>query len=813
MKLQPTQAMAAASEVFRLAMSAVGLAHTGEIYCDGKLHRFKADGDHACNSWYVLHAGPPAAGAFGCWKRGIKETWCERNGSLSQAERQDVHRRWRDAERERQRAETERRTKAQKTAAWIFERAKPAQSHAYLKRKGVKVFSDVQEYRGALMLPLRDANGELHSLQFIGADGLKKFLTGGRIVGCFFTLASTPDGPLLIVEGYATGASVHEATGFATVASMNAENLLPVARSLRGKFPSREIVIAADNDAWTDGNPGLSKARETALAVGAKLAVLQFADVTSRPTDFNDLAALVGLAEVKDQIQHAAMLDENDEEIFARLAALSPAQYDRCRKEEAKRLGIRPATLDVEVAARRTHIDIGGQGSTVEFPNVEPWESPVNGADVLNEVAATFFRYLALPPGAADVLALWTAHTHCFEAFIHTPRLNPCSPEKQCGKTTVEDVLATMVARPLRTENVTPAVLFRLVEQYKPTLLLDEVDTYLNDNEELHGLLNAGHRRGGKAYRCEGENNTVRGFSVFAPAALAGIGALPGTLHDRSIVIKLVRAKPGEIAARFDSRHVKSEKELCRKLARWTADNLDTLKSCVSQLPETAFNRLADNWRPLFAIAEVAGGDWPQRARAAFMALTATADLDAQGVGTLLLSDIASIFAAEAADRIASADLAEALAAIEGRPWAEWGKHRKPISPNQLANQLRRFGLHSDTIRIGNQTPRGYKLADFQEPFDRYLPKPSVPECNSATSLGNCLVSEPQQPESVLHPEIAPSTRECCTVAVQKEAKPEIVNSHRPLTERERTILARSGAEHDPIIIEALNLFNGRIVA
>jgi putative DNA primase/helicase len=457
-----------------------------------------------------------------------------------------------------------------------------------------------------------------------------------------------------------------------------------------------------------------------------------------------------------------------DEENFTRLARYSPIQYDRCRKEEAKRLGLRPATLDKEVDARRPKIDNGAQGSAVEFPNVEPWEVPVNGADGLSEVAATFTRYLALPHGAADALALWTAHTHAFEAFTHTPRLNFCSPEKGCGKTTALDVLASLTARPLRTENMTAAVLFRLVEMHEPTLLLDEVETYLNKDEELRGLLNAGHKRGAKAYRCEGENNTVRGFAAFAPAALAGIGGLPGTLHDRSIVVRLVRAKSGEVAARFDSRRIQRETELCRKLARWTADNFNTLKSCDPQLPETAFNRLADNWRPLFAIAEIAGSDWPQLAHAAFVALTATADLDAQGAGTLLLSDIADIFAAICADRLASNKLADALAAIEGRPWAEWGKHRKPISPNQLANQLRPFGVLPHTIRIGDETLRGYLLTDFQEAFDRYLSKPSVPECNSATTLGETAISEPQQPKPVLHPEKAPPQRECCGVAVQK---------------------------------------------
>jgi putative DNA primase/helicase len=459
--------------------------------------------------------------------------------------------------------------------------------------------------------------------------------------------------------------------------------------------------------------------------------------------------------------------ENNETATIARLAALPPIEYDRIRFNEADKLGVRVTTLDTEVERKRAKAAEGEtlQGNAVDFLDVEPYETLVNGAQVLDEVAATFSRYLVLPTCAADVLALWVTLTHCAEAFEHVARLNCCSPDKQCGKTTTLDVTACFVARPLRAENITTAVLFRLVEKYKPTLLLDEVDTYLEKNEELRGCLNAGHKRGGKAYRCEGQDNTVRSFAVFAPAALAGIGALPGTLHDRSIVIKLARAKAGEIAARFDSRQVHYETELCRKLARWTADNFEKLKNCDPQLPETAFNRLADNWRPLFAIAQVLGNAWPQRVHAAFVALTATADLDAQGIGTLLLSDIADIFTAESTDKLPSSKLAESLAAIEGRPWAEWGKHRKPISTNQLANQLRRFGISPRGIRVGEETPRGYLLDDFREAFSRYLPDTPSTDCNTATMLGETPISEVQQAESVLHPEKELPQRECCTVA------------------------------------------------
>src|SRR5437667_909957 len=246
----------------------------------------------------------------------------------------------------------------------------------------------------------------------------------------------------------------------------------------------------------------------------------------------------------------------------------------------------------------------------------------VNGAEVLNQVSARFTFYLVLPPGAADAIALWSAHAHACGAFVHTPRLSLASPEPECGKTTTLDLLATMTPRALRTENLTAPVLFRLVDQHQPTLLLDEVDTYLTHSDELRGLLNAGHKQGACAYRCEGQGNTVRAFKAFAPAVLSGIGPLPDTLRSRSIRILLLPAEPEQITAHFDSRHTEIETILCRKLARWAQDNFAALQACDPAMPPTAFNRLADNWRPLFAIAQIAGGDWPRRAREAFNHLT-----------------------------------------------------------------------------------------------------------------------------------------------------------------------------------------------
>jgi len=296
-------------ENFRAALAKAGINYDGDFVADGNIRRFRAEDDNGKNSWYVLHDGTPAAGAFGCWKRSVSETWCDRaEHQMSATERARVRQQWRDAAQVRVEAEVERQAKAAKLAAWILKRSRPARTlHRYLTRKGVKIFGDVREYRAALVLPLRGADDELQSLQFIGVDGQKMFLRGGKIAECFFTLADKADGPLVICEGLATGASIHEATGFATVCAMNCHNLKAVAEAQRKLYPHREIIVAGDDDRWKTerGNPGVKAATEAARTVHARLVVPVFNDTTNKPTDFNDLHKQEGLDAVKTQLAAA----------------------------------------------------------------------------------------------------------------------------------------------------------------------------------------------------------------------------------------------------------------------------------------------------------------------------------------------------------------------------------------------------------------------------------------------------------------------------------------------------------------------------
>jgi hypothetical protein len=346
-----------------------------------------------------------------------------------------------------------------------------------------------------------------------------------------------------------------------------------------------------------------------------------------------------------------------------------------------------------------------------------------DGPRLLDHVAVTYGRYLVLPPGAADALALVVAHFHAYDAFLHTPRLSFQAAEMGCGKSTALAIIACLVPFPLIVENMSTAVLFRATSLGRFTLLLDEADTWLLTNDEMRGVLNSGHRRGGQVLRCN-KNGVVR-YNVFAPVVLAGIGALPGTLQDRSIVVRLTRAKPGEVPARFDSRWTAPEDQLRSRLAEWASYNFDSLKDCDPVMPSEALNRIADNWRPLFAVAEIAGGDWPHRALEAFHQLNQHRVED-QSIRIKLLRDLRVIFGATRATKLPSAQIVSELAKIEGQPWAEY-QGRRPISTHQLAFLLRGFGIVPRTVRFGTNTAKGYDLEDFKDVFDRFLPQTVTP--------------------------------------------------------------------------------------
>ena len=299
--------MSGAIEAFREAIAAAGLTPPDTIHDDGLIHRFSTNGRRGDDSgWYVYHGDDIPAGAFGCWRSGLQSTWCAKSDKAMTAAEREAHRQRIKAMRAQRDAEqAQRQQSASATAAAMWQQGDPATAHPYLTTKAIQPHG-IKSFGDKLLIPMRDTAGTLHSLQTIAPDGSKLFHPGGRVKGCYFGIGKPAD-KLIVCEGFATGASLHEATGDAVAVAFNAGNLEAVALALRDKYPALKIVIAADDDHLTDGNPGMTKAMAAAQAVGGDLIKPEFgADRPDKATDFNDLHQIAGLGAVRDCIEEAA---------------------------------------------------------------------------------------------------------------------------------------------------------------------------------------------------------------------------------------------------------------------------------------------------------------------------------------------------------------------------------------------------------------------------------------------------------------------------------------------------------------------------
>ena len=424
---------------------------------------------------------------------------------------------------------------------------------------------------------------------------------------------------------------------------------------------------------------------------------------------------------------------EIDAEI-ERLSKLPLVAYERQRGAAARRVDMRATILDKLVSSKRQPEVANGQGQPLDLPTPEPWPDPVNGAALLYELTAVIRKYAVMEAGSAETVAFWALHAHALDASQISPRLGVISAEKRCGKTTVLDVVRDLSPRPLSTSNTTPAAIFRTIEAAQPTLLIDEADTFLTSNDEMRGILNSGYRRSSAfVLRLVGDNHEPRQFSTWAAVAIALIGKLPDTLQDRSILIRMRRRLPSEPIAQFRADRTDDLKILARKAARWVNDNLETLRAMDPAMPPTVTNRDADNWRPLLAIADAAGGEWPARARVIAETMSDKAKGDDQSLRIMLLEDIRSVFATRGVYKLPSAELVEALLAMKDRPWPELGRAAKPITQNKLAGLLKDFDIRPCNVWVGAKPLKGYSREQFEDAFARYLLDPLV---QTARALG-----------------------------------------------------------------------------
>lgn len=401
---------------------------------------------------------------------------------------------------------------------------------------------------------------------------------------------------------------------------------------------------------------------------------------------------------------------------------------------------------------------------------------------LLDQVEEFLGRFVAYPSEHTRVATvLWAAHTHLVTAFESTPRLAFLSAEPGSGKSRNLEVLELLVPRPVMAINVTPAYLFRKVsgdDAGPATILFDEIDTVFGprakDNEDLRGLLNAGHRRGATAGRCayRGKEVVTEDWPAFAPVALAGLGdTLPDTILTRSIVVRMRRRSPNEQVEPFRARIAQPEGHRLRdQLAAWADAVRERLTDTWPTMPDGIEDRAADVWEALLGVADEAGGAWPERARVAAVTLVTQSRQESPASwGLRLLTDLRAIFNDSDTDQLHTETILDRLYKIDESPWADL--RGKPLDARGLARRLKPYEVEPKVIRLGDVVLRGYTREDFHDAWMRYLPsaptscaKPATPlsrQCavTSVTRATCNVCGEPMtlvEPWQVAHPACAP---------------------------------------------------------
>jgi putative DNA primase/helicase len=319
---------------------------------------------------------------------------------------------------------------------------------------------------------------------------------------------------------------------------------------------------------------------------------------------------------------------------------------------------------------------------------------------------------------------LWVAFSWLIESVRVAPIALITAPEKRCGKSVLLNTIAKLVPRPMPTSGITASALFRVIEMHKPTLLIDEVDVVLKDNEALRGVLNSGHTRDSATLiRSVGEDHSPRQFSTWGAKLIAGISAdlLADTVTDRAIVLELRRKTKIESVERLRHADAMLFYNLKRKLARWTADNAAAVSDCTVNIPDELSDRAQDNWEPLLAIADAAGGHWPRTARETAVAISARNEEATGTAGTELLASVWRILETRDDPRIPMSELLTLLLQEPEGRWSQYDYGRS-LTVHQLGRLLKKYGIKSKTIRFGANTEKGYDRHQFVEVVLRYLP-------------------------------------------------------------------------------------------
>ncbi|WP_090608739.1 DUF3631 domain-containing protein [Mycobacterium lentiflavum] len=361
-------------------------------------------------------------------------------------------------------------------------------------------------------------------------------------------------------------------------------------------------------------------------------------------------------------------------------------------------------------------------------------EDNPDGAQLIEDVRAFLARFVAYPSDhALAAHTLWIAHTWLMDCWESTPRIAFLSPEPGSGKSRALEVTEPLVPRPVHAVNTTSAYLFRKVSDADglPTILYDEIDTVFGpkakENEDIRGMLNAGHRKGAMAGRCvvRGKLVETEELPAYCAVALAGLDDLPDTLMSRSVLIRMRRRSPSEHVEPWRHRiNAPQGEQIHRRLAAWANSVRQQAEETWPHMPAGVEDRDADVWEPLLAVAELAGGHWPQTARVAAVTLVTDSKATPPSIGVQLLRDLRTVFDKRGVDRLPTESVITDLKEMEESPWAVI-RRGEPLDARGLANRLKKYGISPDLQRMDGQVLRGYTRGQLSDAWARYLaPEP-----------------------------------------------------------------------------------------
>ena len=418
----------------------------------------------------------------------------------------------------------------------------------------------------------------------------------------------------------------------------------------------------------------------------------------------------------------ASIVNDNitTEELLTELAELSDIEYGQQRKGAAKKLGVTVTILDRAVKTKRCETQNGDD----IFPPIAPFSDSVELNKLLEELEEVFKCYAVLPEHVTTALALWCVFTYLIDVMDIAPILVISSPEKRCGKTTLLSILLKLVYRPLPASNISAAALFRTIETWKPTLIIDEADTFIKNSDDLRGVINSGHTRPTAfVIRTVGDNHNPKQFSTWGAKVIAVIGDVPDTINDRSIVISLKRKLNHERIEKIRNADPLIFDKLRSKLLRVANDNAGIIKNIRLSFPADVniSDRALDNWESLLAIAGLAGKDWINKVYQAAQALSPN-EIDATSVGVELLQDIQKIFIDKNITEISTKDLIEALCEDEESRWVIYNfkGNDKRITARQISKILKEYKIKSKNVRFGQQVLKHYEKTQFEDAWKRY---------------------------------------------------------------------------------------------